>query len=105
MTYVASVHHTCSTQLTYQSVPTSQDVLVTPRQQQCDKGSRRIGCWVNPMGRIPSTFTPITGDIDDRQQENIATLQNNFILKKRTSQTKMSSESLRHNQTELNTIF
>ena len=48
----------------------------------CDKGSGRIGCVSTPLGGIPPTFTPITGDIDDRQQENIVALHNKLSKNK-----------------------
>ena len=48
----------------------------------CDKGSGRIGCVSTPLGGIPPTFTPITVDIDDRQQENIVALCNKLSKNK-----------------------
>ena len=56
--------------------PYPQTSLSVQSPPQCDKGSGRIGCVSTPTGRILATFTPITADIDDRQQENIAALHN-----------------------------
>ena len=61
---------------------TSLSVQSPPSPPQCDKGSGRIGCVSTPTGRILATFTPITADIDDRQQENIAALHNKFSQNK-----------------------